>query len=428
MRLYLILFFFLTGALNTFSLSGFSESFSAQRLKTQGMQRILYLKGTPYELGYQQGQFLKEDIASNIRRFIDEKILANPDHPQIKPFLAAFPTIVRSIPEDYRAELKGLAEGAQVSYEKVLLLNLFPEMFHCHGITVKGQATRQGELYHVRALDYSIGQNLQDTAVLLIVEPEGKIPFLNVSYAGFIGCITGMNAQHIALGEIGGKGYGEFGGMPMAFLLRHILEKASTLKEVKEILANTPRTCEYYYLFSDGKQQQSFSVYATHQQLHFIEPGTSYALFDRLATPQATEKDSALTPDDKLVLKTPQVVSSDYQTVLYQDDQKQRQWGLIHRQPADCLILTGFPHPHRYPVLIQRLMKHYGQIGVRELKEIIKEPVALPSNLHNAIFAPATLDVWVAHAGPQGEPACDQPYEHFNLADLIRRGGEQQKR
>lgn len=378
---------------------------------------LLFLKGTPYELGYQHGESLKEAISYNIKRLIDDQILAKQEIPQIKSFLAMLPQVIKHIPQDYIEELKGLADGSQIAYEKILLLNLFPEMFHCSGLTVKGKATKDGDLYHVRVLDYAVGMNLQDTAVQMIVQPQGKIPFLNVSYAGFIGTVTGMNGQHIAVGEIGGKGYGQYDGMPMAFLLRRVLEQASTLQEVKNILANTPRTCEYYYVFSDGKTKESIGVYATSQQLQFIEPGTAYALFESeyLQSNQLSKPVLA----NKVVLKDSQITSTPYQTLLYQDSQRKQLWGLIHHQPEDCLILTGFCHTQRYPMLIQQILARYGQIEVSDLQEMIKGNAGLPSNLHTAIFAPATLDVWVAHAGPKGEAAWSQPYTRFNLTYLL---------
>lgn len=385
----------------------------ASNLEIIDSQSVLHLKGSAYELGYQHGRFLKNQIAANIKQFIDDYLMMNQDHPQIKSFLSILPNILMHIPYDYQQELKGLADGSNIPYEKILLLNLLPEMFHCTGLTVTGNATKQKELYHVRVLDYSIGKNLQNTAILMVVEPEGKIPFINVSYAGFIGCITGMNFQKIALGEIGGKGYGQWNGMPMAFLLRHILEQATRLEDVKAILTSNPRTCEYYYVFSDGKNNHSIGVYATEQQVQYIEPGMSYALFDT-ALDSPYEK-------DKLVKNHLEMDVSDYQTILYKDDCKEQMWGLIHHQPNDCLAIIGFSQPSRYPVLINRLMQHYGQIDVTNLQEIIKTPVARPSNLHNAIFAPSTLEVWIAHAGPNGEPACDQKYHHFDMNNLIKK-------
>ena len=34
-------------------------------------------------------------------------------------------------------------------------------------------------------------------------------------------------------------------------------------------------------------------------------------------------------------------------------------------------------------------------------------------------MSPETLDMWVVDAGPR-TPACDEPYAHCNLAELIR--------
>ena len=373
---------------------------------------VLKIKGTPYELGFQHGQSLKNGIAYNVKRIVEDKIFAQKDHPQIQSFLAVLPKVLTSIPKEYLEEIKGLAEGSGVPYEKLLILNLFPEMFHCVGLTVEGEATRNGELYHVRVLDYAVGAGLQDTAVLMVVQPDGKIPFLNLSYAGFIGSITGMNAQKIALGEIGGKGYGEYEGMPMAFLLRKVLEETSNLQEVKNLLSSTPRTCEYYYVFSDGKTNQSFGVYATGKQLQFIDPGVTYAILD----------DHVIQPhDNKVVLTDSQIESSNYQTVLYSNAERKSIVGIIHHQPAHCLALTGFSHPQRYPILIGRLIEQYGKLGPKELQEIIKPPVTRTGNLHNAIFAPRTLEAWIAHAGPSGESASTQPYQHVNLAELLQK-------
>ena len=67
----------------------------------------------------------------------------------------------------------------------------------------------------------------------------------------------------------------------------------------------------------------------------------------------------------------------------------------------------------------QRLREHYGKIDAATLIEIIKRPVAMESNLHDAVLSPETLDFWVADAG-RFTPACDEPYARFNLAELLR--------
>jgi hypothetical protein len=47
--------------------------------------------------------------------------------------------------------------------------------------------------------------------------------------------------------------------------------------------------------------------------------------------------------------------------------------------------------------------------------------VAMKSNLHNVLFAPASTQLWIANATADKQPAADQPYQKFNLADLLKR-------
>ncbi len=78
----------------------------------------------------------------------------------------------------------------------------------------------------------------------------------------------------------------------------------------------------------------------------------------------------------------------------------------------------------RAKLLSQRIQENYGRIDVPKLIEIIKRPVAMQSNLHDAIFAPETLEMWFADAGKHS-PACDEPYARVNLRELIQFYAEQ---
>ncbi|MBD3266658.1 peptidase C45, partial [bacterium] len=190
-------------------------------------QLVLHLKGTYYEMGFQHGTLLKDHVKTNLMNIVDNqtdkaqteeymmyKMLREGMHEQLKPH----------IPKKFMEEMKGLAEGSGLKFADVLTGNLFPEAFHCSGIALMGKATKNGELYHVRILDYMTDAGLQNHAVTMIFEPEGANAFINIGYAGFIGSITGMNEKQITIGEMGGKGQGFWDGMPMAFLLRHALE------------------------------------------------------------------------------------------------------------------------------------------------------------------------------------------------------------
>ena len=45
----------------------------------------------------------------------------------------------------------------------------------------------------------------------------------------------------------------------------------------------------------------------------------------------------------------------------------------------------------------------------------------MKSNLHDVLFAPASTKFWVANASADGKPAADQPYQAFQLTELLVR-------
>ena len=140
--------------------------------------------------------------------------------------------------------------------QDIVIANFIPELFHCSGFALSGSATKDGTLYHGRILDYGCDWRLQEHAVLTVAEPRGKIPFVNVTYAGFVGSVTGMNAERVSIGEMGGSGMGHWDGVPMAFLVRMVLEEADALDRGIAIFRDNPRTCEYYFVIADGKTGQ----------------------------------------------------------------------------------------------------------------------------------------------------------------------------
>ncbi|MCA9054106.1 MAG: peptidase C45, partial [Planctomycetaceae bacterium] len=320
-------------------------------LEEIGGYPVLHLKGTPYEMGYQHGALLKERVHANLRGILSQE----EGHPlvefygiEVKPS-HAIQTIITIqkpfVPEKYFEELEGLAAGAGLDLQDARIANFLPELFHCSGFAISGDATEDGTLYHGRVLDYAIDWGLQDHAVVIVCEPEGEIPFVNVTYAGFIGCVTGMNAEHVSIGEMGGRGLGHWNGMPMALLVREALQRGRTLEEVLTIFRETPRTCEYYYVVADGKSNEAVGMEASWDVMDVIQPGTSHPL-------------------------------------------------LPHPVPNCALLSAG----DRYEELVRRVQTGYGKFTAESALRLMDRGVAMKSNLHNVLFAPASTKFWVANA------------------------------
>lgn len=344
------------------------RSEGAGSLEIKDGWRVLRLRGKPYDIGFQHGRLL----APNIKRLCDRVVFGVGFYYSIEKgrwFIADATKLVERqrpfIAPEYFEELRGLADGAGLPLALVQAANIFPEFFHCSGAAVFGKATKGGTLLHARVLDYMTEVGLQDEAALMAIEREGARRFVNVSYAGFIGSVTGMNEKQVAIGEMGGGGEGNWDGTPMSFLLRGALENCDTLEQALDYMRTKRRTCEYYYVVSDGKSRTARGVAATPEKFEVVVPGQAVPLL-----PDAVE---------------------------------------------DAVLLSA---GDRYKQLVKRTREMHGRIGPEEFQRLIARPVAGRSNLHNAIFEPSVLTTWIAHA-TRHAPACDQPYRRHSWAELF---------
>ncbi|MGO8930042.1 MAG: C45 family autoproteolytic acyltransferase/hydolase [Limisphaerales bacterium] len=339
------------------------------RLEVVDGTRVLVLKGTPEEMGRQHGVLMKKDIHQLVDHILfgvgvgssfekGEWVFGEIEAAQrrLNPFMD----------ERYLREMDSLASAAGLPREEVRLANYFPEMFHCSGFAVYGKATADGQLYHGRILDYMRGMGLEQSAVVMVFQPDRGNAWVNVGYAGFIGSVTAMNEKHVAIGEMGGKGQGHWDGKPMAELVREVMENANTLDEAVEIMRKGPRTCEYYFVISDAKSNRAVGIAATSDRFETIEAGQSHPL-------------------------------------------------LPHAIPDAVLMSAG----DRYEELVRRVQADYGKLDAQGCRDLMKRPVCMTSNLHCALFEPGSLDFWVANADSQNAAAHTR-FTHYNLAEILQ--------
>jgi Acyl-coenzyme A:6-aminopenicillanic acid acyl-transferase len=331
-------------------------------------QRIVTLRGTPEQIGTAHGELLRDEantcIDSVLYTFGTAQTIISGKWFRSE-LAGAFAQLASHIPQRFRDENRAMAIALGQSPEVVDALNVFPEMFHCSGFALFGEATVDGKLYHGRVLDYMTTIGLQDAATNFIVSPTGKISFANVGYAGFTGSVSGMNDAQISLGEMGGRGEGQWNGVPMATLMRVALEECSTLDQVKQLWATSPRTCEYYYVFADGKTNDAVGVAAVPEKVEFVAPGQS---------------DLRLGDGIK-----------------------------------DAVVLSA---GDRLQTLRQRVQQNYGKIDADKAMWLMSRPVAMQSNLHNVLFVPAERVLYVANADHK-RPAAERPYVKIDLGKIL---------
>ena len=343
----------------------------AGRLEQRDGTRVLFLKGTPEEMGHQHGTLMKKEVHHLVDRVL-YGVGVGSSFEKGRWFFGeiedAQKRLAPFIHERYVREMDAMAEAAGLHPQEVRLANVFPELFHCSGFALHGSATADGQMYHGRILDYLKGMGLEQNAVVIVTQPEKGNAWVNCGYAGFVGSVTAMNEKHLAIGEMGGGGEGNWDGKPMAELLREVMENCDTVEQAIEVFQKGPRTCEYYYVISDAKSMKACGLACTPEKCEVIWSGESH--------PQ-----------------------------------------LPHAVKDAVLMSAG----DRYEELARRVQAQHGKLTAESARDLMTKPVCMGSNIQSVLFAPKSLDFWVANADGQNV-ASHTRYTKYNLAELIEDG------
>jgi len=368
-------------------------------------QTVVHLKGSPYEMGFQHGALLRDKVNDGIGVFNTLLATAHQETGIPIPVMNfALDCIYRRcaphIPERFRREIEGLADGAGVDLQvlrRVHVICVITER-NCSSFAVFGRASKDGKLYHGHNFDWVVDAGLQKNAALFLYEPDGRTPFAGYGYAGMIGYVSGMNMEGIAIGMIGAVNRDvSWSGVPLMLLLRRVLEESTSLHDAQTVIANAHRTVGYNYVIADGdaRDAHAFETSAHHCAMFHAgdasEAAAEYAITIEDAVFRA---DEAMDPG----VRRNQRCANGYPNLPYGSNS----------------------YDHRYKGMAMRIRDGYGAINQPEALEILKAVAMKNTNLHSVLCNATDRELWAARAS-ESQDACTQPYTRFDLKKLFLR-------
>ncbi|MCX5770515.1 MAG: C45 family autoproteolytic acyltransferase/hydrolase [Candidatus Hydrogenedentes bacterium] len=385
---------------------------NAGSLQTIDGIRVVHLKGSPYAMGYQHGALLKTEVqraAAGFDAILDEasgefkftiagRQIALPREGINIILDVLYRRCSVYFPARYARELEGLADGAGVPLQKVRRMQVLSELTEraCSAFAVWGNATGNGKHYHGHNFDWAIESKIQDNAGLFIYQPDGLVPFAAPGYAGLIGHFSGMNAQKITVSMIGAINTdGRSTGIPLALLLRSLLEQSKNLDDAMRIITTAHRTVGYNYVISDGKVPTARAFETTANKCAIFtdndpEETVEYAIRIDDAVFRA---DEAM---DQNVRKT-QKCSKGWPNMPYGSNS----------------------YDHRYKGIATRIKQNYGKIDDTVALDILKATAMVDANIHGFLANATDNVVYYAHAAGL-EDASKQTYVRFDLNQLMQ--------
>lgn len=153
----------------------------------------------------------------------------------------------------------------------------------CTNFAAFGPVTADGKVWHGRTFDfYGLGA-MDRYKVVYIIEPEGKIPYVSISWAGWNGYAqvhTAMNAEGISLGYMWANSLQEkISDAPVLWeLFRQVMENAHNLTEAIEIIKNGKRASAANLLITDAKVPDAVVVEMTSKKVT-VRPATGNTVY-----------------------------------------------------------------------------------------------------------------------------------------------------
>ena len=196
---------------------------------------VVYLTGSPYEIGFANGKLCKNEILTANKPFFDiyEKVSLDPQN----KWLEVSKKLEIHIPKEYVEEMRGIADGAEIEYDKILFLNTLTTISmgnRCFAFAFK---ETNSKIITFRQIDNDPKSPLYKNMILYIIKPQKGYGFAAILNPGWVDGESGINEKGITLSQNNIHiRQTEWDVMPITQLSRQMLQYSKTIDEAEQLL------------------------------------------------------------------------------------------------------------------------------------------------------------------------------------------------
>ncbi|MBQ6471572.1 MAG: hypothetical protein IJJ33_06290 [Victivallales bacterium] len=204
------------------------------------IRKVIHCQGTPRQCGRQYGETAREEI--RLERDTFREGLPNGDW---DAWCGSCRKMLRASAPDVLEEMEGLAEGADIPLEHVLLLNQWPDLKdvtdRCTPVFLRD--SDRGPLV-AKNNDGAENERHRCPFILRRVSPSQGVPFLQVTYAGWLSGLDMLNAEGLANthGSVGSRFPRPQGALDIRLRMYQMMRRCRNVQEALEFLMAVPLT------------------------------------------------------------------------------------------------------------------------------------------------------------------------------------------
>lgn len=274
---------------------------------------VLHLSGSPYEIGYQHGSLLREQVRAGLQQQVYAGLVRDKGISHIL-LLRRAREIEALFPEEYRQELKGLADGAGLSYLQVLALNSADDLAAEHvtatgvrqlmlsvsprfdphfsstheaaeprgpwelsaeeqareaaiqgAFAAFGSATRDGRM--IQAAWFASPVPEMSDLVVIVCRPDLGNSYVGLGKPGMVGVLAGLNEEGLTVTALRSPSQdAALVGISAPVLLREVLQYGGDLPTALRSLTSAQRTSGHNVVIGDDKSTDAEALeFSAHQ-------------------------------------------------------------------------------------------------------------------------------------------------------------------
>jgi hypothetical protein len=260
---------------------------------------LMYLEGSPYEVGYAHGLLTEELNYGQEKAFLERLGEMIPSRFYQRFMLSFVRYFNRNLDdyvrEEYRQEIYGVSRFASdefafmgPAYARMLNYHAAHDLGHavqnmnlvaCTAFGAWGGHSADSSLILGRNFDFFVNDDFARDKILCYIRPDSGYAFAMVTWAGFTGVVSGMNEAGLTVTLNAAKSSIPLGAKtPVSLLAREILQYAGNIAEAYAIAQSHETFVAESFLIGSAADGKAVIIEKTPETTALFDPGTDHII------------------------------------------------------------------------------------------------------------------------------------------------------
>ncbi|MEQ1554096.1 MAG: C45 family peptidase [Ferruginibacter sp.] len=257
----------------------------------------LYVEGNGYEMGVVNGKLTKELVMLQEDHFseqISKMIPSTFTRNKLKYFIGWFNrNLDKNITEEYRDEIYGVSESASpayqylgTNYQRILNYHAAHDIGHalqnlalvgCTSFGTWGSKSKDSTMIIGRNFDFYVGDKFAKDKIVAFFNPTHGHKFMTITWGGFIGAVSGMNDEGLAVTINAAKSdYPTGSATPVSIVTREILQYAKNINEAIAIAKKRNMFVSESFLVASAADNKAVIIEKTPTAIDVYDPNKNF--------------------------------------------------------------------------------------------------------------------------------------------------------